>query len=42
MIISSTGKITTDSYLGNAKEARLPHGLRQVVSKVFIVLAANN
>ena len=40
MIISSMGKIMTDSYLGNAKEARLPHG--RVVSKVLIVLVANN
>ena len=32
----------TDSYLGNAEEARLPHSLRRVVAKVLIVLAPDN
>ena len=32
----------TGSYLGDAKKARLPHGLRSVVSKVFIVLTADD
>ena len=31
-----------DSYLGNAKEACLPHGLRRVVAKVLIVLAPDD
>ena len=35
-------KIATGSYLGNAEEACLPHGLRRVLSKVLIVFAADN
>ena len=34
--------MVTDSYLGNAEEARLPHGLRRVVAKVLIVLAPDD
>ena len=34
--------IATGSYLGNAKEACLPHSLRQVVPKVLIVLTLDN
>ena len=34
--------MATDSYLGNAEEARLPHSLRRVVAKVLIVLAPDN
>ena len=34
--------MATDSYLGNAEEARLPHSLRRVVAKVLIVLAPDD
>ena len=34
--------MVTDSYLGNAEEARLPHGLRRVVPQVLVVLAPND
>ena len=32
----------TDIYLGNTKKARLPYGLRRMVSQVFIILGAND
>ena len=34
--------MVTDSYLGNAEEARLPYGLRRVVAQVLIVLTPND
>ena len=34
--------MAADSYLGNAEEARLPHGLRRVVAQVLIVLTPDD
>ena len=34
--------MATDSYLGNAEKARLPHGLRRMVAQVLIVLTPND
>ena len=32
----------TDIYLGNAKKARLPSGLRRMVAQVFIILRGDD
>ena len=42
MTVCSEDNVMTGSYLGNAEKTRLPHGLRLVVSKVFIVLTADD